>query len=88
MKRSSWCGVDVLGDQTAGHATPAEPEEILVAVLSYGRELDPLAGGGVKEGPEAGHRPVSLMGALILADEVPGAGRLLAFPGTMPHAAR
>jgi hypothetical protein len=48
-------GVDVLGDQAAGHAAPVEADELPVAVFGDGRVLDPLARRGVEEGPEAGH---------------------------------
>src|ERR1022692_145934 len=49
-------GMDVLGDQPAWYAAPAEPDQLPVAVLGNGGELDPLAGGRVEEGPETGHR--------------------------------
>ena len=52
-------GMEVLGDQPARHAAPAEPDQLPVAVLSNRGELNPLAGGRVEEGPEASHRVVS-----------------------------
>jgi hypothetical protein len=48
-------GMDVLGDHAAGHAAPAEADELPVAVLGDGCELDPLAHSRVEEGPETGH---------------------------------
>ena len=53
-------GVDVLGDHPAGDAAPGEADELPVAVLGQGGVGDPLAGGGVEEGPEASHGVVSL----------------------------
>src|ERR1700678_4052575 len=52
-------GMDVLGDQPARHAAPAEPDQLPVGILGHRGELDPLAGARVEERPEAGHRPVS-----------------------------
>src|ERR1022692_5092849 len=49
-------GMNVLGDYPAGHAAPAEADQLPVAVPGNRGELDPLAGGRVEEGPEAGHR--------------------------------
>src|SRR5215468_12686826 len=53
-------GVDVLGDDAAGHAAPVEADELPVAVVGGGGVGDLLAGGGVEEGPEAGHGAVFL----------------------------
>src|SRR5215472_501186 len=53
-------GVDVLGDRPAGHDAPVEADELPVAVVGDGGVGDPLAGGRVEEGPEAGHGTVSL----------------------------
>jgi hypothetical protein len=52
-------GMDVLGHHPAGHAAPAEPDQLPVAVLGNRGELDPLAGGRIEEGPEAGHHAVT-----------------------------
>jgi hypothetical protein len=54
-------GMDVLGDHAAGHAAPVEPHQMPVAVGGDGGVLDPLAGGGVEEGPEAGGVAISRM---------------------------
>ena len=45
-------GVDVLGDDAAGHTAPVKADELPVAVGGDGGVGDPLAGGGVEEGPE------------------------------------
>ena len=47
--------MDVLGDQAAGHAAPGEADQLAIAVLGDSGVLDPLTGGRVEEGLEAGH---------------------------------
>src|SRR5215468_2745366 len=53
-------GVDVLGNRAAGHDAPVEADELSFAVFGDGGVGDPLAGGGVEEGPEPGHGAVFL----------------------------
>src|SRR4029077_15711507 len=53
-------GMDVLGDDAAGHAAPGEADELSGAVRGQGGVGDPLTGGGVEEGPEASHGVVGL----------------------------
>ena len=73
-------GMDVLGDHAAGNAAPGEADQLSVAVFGQGGVGDPLAGGGVEEGPEAGHGVISLRHdhrAFVLSRAGP-AGRSLA----------
>src|ERR1700683_1724607 len=62
-------GMDVLGDHAARHAAPVEADQLPVAVGGDGGVGDPLAGGGIEEGPEGSgvtvsrrhdHRPSAL----------------------------
>src|SRR4029077_15493948 len=66
-------GVDLLGDHAAGHAAPVEADELPVVVGGDGGVFDPLAGGGVEEGPEAG-RGAACLGHAHWAFALSGAG--------------
>src|ERR1700758_2455518 len=81
-------GMDVLGDRPAGHAAPAEPDQLPVAVLGNGGELDPLAGGRVEEGPEAGHRGISPASRGVVLSRSWAIEAFSPSAGMMAHAAR
>jgi hypothetical protein len=66
-------GMDVLGDDAAGHAAPVESDELTVVVFGDCGVLDPLTGGRVEEWAKGGHvRSPSLLRGREFSENRPG----------------